>query len=499
MTPLIAMAGIEKVYGNTVALARVSFNLIPGQVHGLMGENGAGKSTLMKILAGVVHPDAGTVQKLGVPIKLRNPRDALAQGISTVFQELSLLANLTIAENMFLGKELRTVMGRMKRREMEDRTEAALLELGLRLSPRTLVSELSVAQQQFVEIARGISANADVVILDEPTAALNAADVHLLNKHIKRLKEQNKAIVYISHRMEEIFEVCDVVTVLKDGCLVGEKPIGELTPKTLVSMMVGRELGDLFPPRAVRATGEIALQLKGVQLKDTTQPIELILHKGEIVALAGLEGQGQREIARAIVGMAQPRSGELSVLGRAVSLPVPREDGVRTMQARGIGFVPEDRKVEGLFLQLSIEHNLSIAKRALRGGFNIDLSPRTKVIEIVARMAIKLGANNAAVATLSGGNQQKVLLGRYFVLGAQILVIEEPTRGVDVGAKLEIYKLLREFTNSGGAVLVLSRETIELIGLCDRLYVIHGSRVVSEMKAEDATEHDIVAAAMTSQ
>jgi ribose transport system ATP-binding protein len=493
------MAGIGKAYGKTVALSNVSLNLKPGQVHGLMGENGAGKSTLMKILAGVVHPDVGTVLKQGQPIKLRGPRDALEQGISTVFQELSLLPNLTIAENMFLGKELRGTLGGMNRREMEKQAEAALIELGMYLSPRTMVSQLSVAQQQFVEIARGISANADVVILDEPTAALNAADVHLLNKHITRLKEQNKAIVYISHRMEEIFEVCDVVTVLKDGCLVGEKLIGELTPKTLISMMVGRDLGDLFPPRASGPLGDIALQMKGVKLKETTQPVDLTVRKGEIVALAGLEGQGQRDIARAIVGMVQPYAGELSVHGNPIEAPVSHVAGVRRMQARNVGFVPEDRKVEGLFLNLSIEHNLSIAKRALRAGFKIDSSHREKVLEIVSRMAIKAGSVESAVGTLSGGNQQKVLLGRYFVLGAQLLVIEEPTRGVDVGSKLEIYKLLREFTNAGGAVLVLSRETIELIGLCDRLYVIHGSRVVREMKAIDATEHDIVDAAMTAQ
>lgn len=499
MIPLISMAGIGKAYGNTVALSNVSLNLMPGQVHGLMGENGAGKSTLMKILAGVVHPDVGTVLKQGQPIKLKGPRDALRQGISTVFQELSLLPNLTISENMFLGKELRSSLGGMNRREMEEKTEAALLELGMQLSPTTLVARLSVAQQQFVEIARGISANADVVILDEPTAALNAADVHLLNKHITKLKEQNKAIVYISHRMEEIFEVCDVVTVLKDGCLVGEKQIHELTPKTLVSMMVGRDLGDLFPPRVSGTPGAIALQMKGIKLKENSKPIDLTLRKGEIVALAGLEGQGQREIARAIVGVKRPFSGELTIEGQAIEVPVPNVDGVRQMQKRGVGFVPEDRKVEGLFLQLSIDHNLSIAKRALKTGYSLDTNPKDKVKEVIKRMAIKARSTRAAVGTLSGGNQQKVLLGRYLVLGSQILVIEEPTRGVDVGAKLEIYKLLREFTNAGGAVLVLSRETIELIGLSDRLYVVHGSRIVHEMNAADATEHEIVAAAMTAE
>ncbi len=496
MTPLISMAGVSKAYGNTVALNNVSLKLLPGQVHGLMGENGAGKSTLMKILAGVVKPDAGSITKSGVSVQLRNPREALEQGISTVFQELSLLPNLSIAENMFLGKEPLTLLRGLHRNLMVERTSAALAELGLDLDPSTLVSQLSVAQQQFVEIARGVSANADVVILDEPTAALNAADVGVLNRHIQRLKAQGKAIVYISHRMEEIFQICDVVTVLKDGHYVGSKPINELTPQSLVTMMVGRELGDLFPARADQA-GEKVLELAGLSLTSQSAPIDIFVRKGEIVGLAGLEGQGQREIVRSIVGRYQPFQGTLTVLGRQMPLPTSTESGVRVMQALGVGFVPEDRKDEGLFLDMSIDHNLSIGLQAARGGFSLAGNFRKAVDEIIARMPIKARTSALAVGALSGGNQQKVLLGRYLLLGAGILLIEEPTRGVDVGAKAEIYRLLREFVLDGGAAIVLSRETIELIGLCDRLYVIHGSRVVREMQGAEATEHDIVDAALT--
>lgn len=489
------MAGVSKAYGNTVALDNVSLKLLPGQVHGLMGENGAGKSTLMKILAGVVKPDAGSITKSGESVQLRNPREALEQGISTVFQELSLLPNLSIAENMFLGKEPLTSLLGLHRSLMARRTSAALAELGLDLNPSTLVSQLSVAQQQFVEIARGVSANADVVILDEPTAALNAADVGVLNRHIQRLKAEGKAIVYISHRMEEIFQICDVVTVLKDGRYVGSKPINELTPQSLVAMMVGRELGDLFPARTA-GVGEKVLELTGLSLTTQSAPIDIFVRKGEIVGLAGLEGQGQREIVRSIVGRHQPFQGTLTIHGKTMPLPTSTESGVRVLQALGVGFVPEDRKDEGLFLDMSIDHNLSIGLQAARGGFSLAGNFRKRVDEIIARMAIKARTSALAVGALSGGNQQKVLLGRYLLLGAGILLIEEPTRGVDVGAKAEIYRLLREFVLGGGAVIVLSRETIELIGLCDRLYVIHGSRVVREMQGADATEHDIVDAAL---
>lgn len=490
------MAGVSKTYGNTVALDNVSLRLMPGEVHGLMGENGAGKSTLMKILAGVVVPDAGVITKNDRPIELRNPREALAQGISTVFQELSLLPNLSIAENMFLGKEPISSLHGVDRSTMARQTSTALHELGLDLDPTILVSQLSVAQQQFVEIARGVSANADVVILDEPTAALNAADVGMLNRHIQRLKSQGKAIVYISHRMEEIFNVCDVVTVLKDGRYIGSQPIDTLTPRSLVAMMVGRELGDLFPARSTRA-GDKALEIHGLQLNAVSTPIDLAVRKGEIVGLAGLEGQGQREIVRSIVGRFQPIGGSMDVLGRRNAFPVNAQSGVKMLQRQGVGFVPEDRKDEGLFLDMSIDHNLSIGLQAARPGFSIAGNFRQIVDEIIARMTMKARTSGLAVGALSGGNQQKVLLGRYLLLGAGILLIEEPTRGVDVGAKAEIYRLLREFVERGGAVLVLSRETIELIGLCDRLYVIHGSRVVREMSGAEATEHDIVDAALT--
>jgi ribose transport system ATP-binding protein len=493
------MSGVSKTYGNTVALDSVSFDLLPGQVHGLMGENGAGKSTLMKILAGVVQPDSGLVRKHAKVIQLETPRQALECGISTVFQELTLLPNLTIAENMFLGKEPARFWRGLDRNLMESLTAKAMEELDIKLSPTTFVSQLSVAEQQFVEIARGISANADIVILDEPTAALNAADVAVLKRHIQRLKKDGKAIVYISHRMEEIFEICDVVTVLKDGRKVDSKPIDQLSPNSLIAMMVGRELGDLFPARGSVYPANALLSLQNLQLTPTSEPINLVLNAGEIVALAGLEGQGQREIVRSIVGKFSAHAGQLVVNGREFSMPIGEVSGVRQLQALSVGFVPEDRKHEGLFLGMSIAHNLAIAMQSARPSFGLKGNFSAKVNSMVSQMAIKIGNVGQEVRALSGGNQQKVLLGRYLLLGTRILLIEEPTRGVDVGAKLEIYRLLREFVKQGGAVLVLSRETIELIGLSDRMYVIHELRVVREMHSANATEHDIIDAALSAK
>lgn len=492
---LIEMSGVSKTFGSSVALDDVSLELSPGSVHALMGENGAGKSTLMKILAGVVQPDHGTVRLNGRELRITGPREALDAGISTVFQELSLLPNLTIAENMFLGREPTTVFGTVDARLMERRAGSTLKELGLALDPATLVSELTIAERQFVEIARGIFANASVVILDEPTAALNAADVESLNRHIRRLKEQGKAIVYISHRMDEIFDICDTVTVLKDGRKVATRPIREVTPQSLVAMMVGREIEDLFPRRGTPG-GHPVLTLENLRLAPDAAPLTLTLGKGEIVALAGLEGQGQREILRSLIGRHQPHGGTLTVKGRRIDLPMSPSGGVRQMQAMGMGFVPEDRKDEGLFLDLALAHNISIGLHTARPDLSLARRYQKIVADTLSRLAVKATGPGAPAASLSGGNQQKVLLGRYLASGADILLIEEPTRGVDIGAKAEIYRLLRNFANDGGAILVLSRETIELIGLCDRILVIHGRTIVGDMPAGDATEHSILDAAL---
>ncbi|MBL8581966.1 MAG: sugar ABC transporter ATP-binding protein [Rhizobiaceae bacterium] len=496
MTILVEMSNIAKSFGGTAALKGVSLALAGGSVHALMGENGAGKSTLMKILAGVHQPDGGTISRDGRAVSFGNPADALDAGISTVFQELSLLPNLSIAENMFLGREPTTRLGRVDYARMNEEARRALAELGLSLDPGTLVSELSIAERQFVEIAHGIKADASVFILDEPTAALNAADVEILNRHIRRLKGEGKAVVYISHRMDEIFAICDTVTVLKDGALVGTRPLSEMTPATLIAMMVGRELAALFPPRGAEA-GEEVLALSGLRVTERSKPLSLSLRRGEIVALAGLEGQGQQKILRALVGQYAPVAGQATVKGKPFALPASAASGVRAMQARGVGFVPEDRKEDGLFLGLSIAHNISAALYSMRSELSIAGSYQRLIADVMQRLQVKAAGPGAPAGTLSGGNQQKVLLGRYLAAEMDVLLIEEPTRGVDIGAKAEIYRLLREFADRGGAILVLSRETVELIGLCDRILVVHGDTIVAEMPAAAATEHNILDAALS--
>nr|WP_276562484.1 sugar ABC transporter ATP-binding protein [Hoeflea prorocentri] len=490
------MLRISKAFGGSVVLRDVSIDLYPGSIHALMGENGAGKSTLMKMLAGVHQPDSGEIYKSGNAVAFANPKEALEFGISTVFQELSLLPNLTIAENMFLGREPVTRLGSVDYARMNGETARALSELGLDLNPNTLVSELSIAQRQFVEISHGIKADADIFILDEPTAALNAADVEILNKHIRRLRDSGKAIVYISHRMDEIFDLCDTVTVLKDGELMATQSLSEMTPASLIAMMVGRELEDLFPPRAA-TVGEPLLEVTDFRIATDSQPFSITVGRGEIVAIAGLEGQGQQKFLRSLIGQFEPHSGLVAVKGKNVSLPLNTEKAIRQMQSLGVGFVPEDRKDEGLFLRLTIGHNIAIGLHSRRSDFTLAHSYRDKVREMIASMSVRAAGPTELVGALSGGNQQKVLLARYLVAQMDILLVEEPTRGVDIGAKSEIYKLLRDFAERGGAVVVLSRETIELIGLSDRIYVVHDNTVVAELPAASATEHSILDAALS--
>ncbi len=496
MQPIVSMTHVTKRFGPMLAVNDVTFEIAPGRVHALMGENGAGKSTLMKILAGVHAPDAGEIRINNRSMRFANPRQALEAGVSTVFQELSLLPNLTIAENMFLGKEITGRFGIPDRARMEHLSRQALAELGMDIDPATLVSELTIAERQFVEIAHGIKADAQVFILDEPTAALNAADVEILNTQIHKLRAAGKAVIYISHRMDEIFGICDDVTIMKDGKHVTTQPISELTPDNLIALMVGRELSDLFPPRN-GDFGAVRMVCEDLRLLPDTPPIDFELRAGEILALAGLEGQGQQEIARSLIGQFAPVSGRVVVGGQSLDLPLPAGDGIRQMQRLRVGFVPEDRKEEGLLLGLPIRDNIAIGLHAAAPAHRVAPALKALVSDTIEKLNVKAQSASMAVGSLSGGNQQKVLLGKYLAADMDVLIIEEPTRGVDIGAKSEIYKLLRTLAKAGKAILVLSRETVELIGLCDRLLVIHDQQIAREMAGESATEHAILDAALS--
>lgn len=490
---------ITKTFGNTTVLHGIDFSLEKGSIHALTGENGAGKSTLMKIIAGVHKPDSGTLELNGSPLALTSPLDALHHGISTVFQEFTLIPNLSVAENIFLGREPRKPSGALDYARAEAKATEILARVGLEFDPKTLVKNLTVAQQQAVEIAKGISADADIFIFDEPSAALNAADVVRLQQLIFELRDAGKAIIYISHRLREIFEMCDTVTVMKDGRHVATRPTNELNEHDLVALMVGRELVDFFPPRGTPSATP-ALDVRLLQVCEGSAPVQFTLNRGEILGVAGLEGGGQREIARALVGLESLAQAEIYKYDSTSSIAASLDPsaGIQAMIRAGIGFIPEDRKSEGLFLNLSIADNIALGTQIGRPMGSILHNARNLVATLVKEMKIGTGNSKAVVKSLSGGNQQKALIGRWLASGVDIIVIEEPTRGVDVGAKAEIYRLLRSFVDKGGALLVLSRELLELIGLCDRILVVHDGRLVAQMPGNEATEQGILQAAIGS-
>ncbi|WP_198963401.1 sugar ABC transporter ATP-binding protein [Sinorhizobium fredii] len=498
MSTLVEMAGINKSFGATKVLSDVRFSLERGSVHALMGENGAGKSTLMRILAGVYQPTAGTVRLRGQNVNFRSPKEARIAGVSTVFQEFTLIPNLTVAENMFLGHEPRRADGSIDTAEVVTRSRRLLADVFPLLNPTAIVDTLTVAQQQAVEIAKGLTSNADVFIFDEPTAALNSADVDHLFKVIRDLKSAGKAVVYISHRMNEVFELCDTITVMKDGVWVKTAKVADFNLHSLVATMVGRELQNFFPPRAVN-TGEPMLEVSELRLVGEGPTVRFTVKKGEIIGLAGLEGQGQREIMRAVVGVEAAKS--VAVCRRATDASMRAVDvasGFSSAISSGIGFIPEDRKQEGLFLSLPIYDNIALGKQLNRHMASVAWRSVSKVREIIKSLRVAAADPAVPVGKLSGGNQQKVLLGRWLLSGVDILVIEEPTRGVDVGAKAEIYRLLRDFSERGGAVIVSSRELAELIGLCDNILVVHDRRIVGQMPAAEATEESILGTALGS-
>ncbi|MBR9652710.1 sugar ABC transporter ATP-binding protein [Thalassovita aquimarina] len=487
MPPTIEVTNLSKAFGSTQALSAMLLTGLPGEVHAVMGENGAGKSTLMKVLSGVHRADTGEVRLNGAPVSFHTPRDAQEAGISTIFQEFSLLRNLSVQENLFLGKN------GIPAREQRARCQEVLARLGLNIRPETAVEALSVGEQQMVEIAKGLLADAKVFIFDEPTAALAAQEVETLFDLIRRLATEGCTIFYVSHRIPEIFAICDRITVMKDGCYVTTLTTAATDHDEVVEAMVGRPLEELFAPRATQL-GQRLLHADQLEGDDLPAPVSLTLHAGEIVGLSGLEGQGQQALMRLLAGFAPATGGAL----RLGADQVDQLDARRRISL-GLGFVPESRKDDGLFPSLSILANMetgSVAPRGLSAWFT---KPRAAVEAVMRDLSVKAEDPYQNVMQLSGGNQQKVVLGRWLVAGTRVLLCEEPTRGVDVGAKREIYLRLREFAANGGTVFVSSREMPELIGLCDRIVVIREGRLATEMPATEATEINLLAAAIPGQ
>ena len=490
---LLEANDIHKAFGPVKALRGVSLALRPSCVHAILGENGAGKSTLMKIFSGVYAPTGGTLLVKGQPVAWRDPEQARLAGVSTIFQEFILLPNLSVAENLFLGREPRAWHGGLDRRLMEAESRKVLADLGLDIDPAAVTGSLRVADQQMVEIAKGVMRAADIFIFDEPTAALGDREAEQLFRLVRRLKADGKGILYISHRLPELFDLCDEVTVLKDGQFAGHFAMAETTPEALVATMVGRELEQLYPPRRDPAPADAApfLALRDVAAPGLAGPVNLTVGRNEIVGLAGLEGQGQIEITRTLFEGRRPTRGEILIEGR----PVTHADAAGGIAA-GIGLIPEDRKAEGLFLTLGVDRNIAAGLLPGRAPFGPAPKPDAEIEAQIRALNIRLSSARQAIGELSGGNQQKALLARWLVRGVRLLICEEPTRGVDIGAKSEIYAMLRGLADRGIPVLVTSRELPELIGLCDRIVVVKDGATVADIAGAEATEEILMNAAI---
>ncbi|MEV6521492.1 sugar ABC transporter ATP-binding protein [Longispora sp. NPDC051575] len=466
------MRGIGKSFPGARVLTGVDLDVAPGEVHALVGENGAGKSTLMKILAGVHAPDEGTVEIDGRAVTFGHPLDAQRAGVAIIYQEFTLLPERTVAENVFLGREP-VRRGLVDRGAMDATTARLLASLGEdSFGPRDLVRRLSVAQQQVVEIVKALSVDARIVVMDEPTAALAEHEVELLYGLVRRLRDRGIAVLYISHRLREIFELADRVTVLKDGARVTTAPTAELTTTELVRLMVGRDLADYFPPRASRPPGDVLLSVRGGG-NDRLDGIDLELRAGEIVGLAGLQGSGRTELVKALFGAEPFTRGEMT----------PRRPrSVREGIAAGFGLVTEDRKSEGLVLHQSVRDNALLVARTRRGR------PKGAVLELLERVRLTPPRPQQEVRYLSGGNQQKVVLAKWLTIAPKVLLFDEPTRGVDVGAKAAIHELVRELAEEGLAVLMISSELPELIGMSDRVLVLRDGRIAGHLPADSSEE-----------
>lgn len=489
--PLVAMSGITKRYPGVVALDGVDLEVRPGEVMALVGENGAGKSTLLKILAGAEHPDEGTIEVDGTPVQMVGPREAQRRGIAVIYQELNLAEHLSVAENVFVGREPRTRIGTVDRTEMNRRTAKLLDELHVAASPSTVVGHLNVARRQMVEIAKALSMDARVIVMDEPTSSLTEHEVATLLQLVGELRARGVAVIYVSHRMREIFEIADRVTVMRDGRLVGVRETAELTPDDVVTMMVGRELTDLFGGETSErsVSDECVLEVEGLCSGDRVKDVSFSVRPGEIVGFAGLIGAGRSETAHTIFGSRPRTSGVVRVDGKPLS-PRHPQDAIR----HGVVLVPEDRKREGLFLGLPVRTNMASPslRRLSRWGFVRRGAEGALSREQASRLNLRSSAVDVPVGTLSGGNQQKVVLARWLALDPKVLLLDEPTRGVDVGAKAELYRIIRSVARQGVGVVLISSELPEVLGICDRIVVMREGRVVGQLDARAATEEAVM-------
>jgi ABC-type sugar transport system ATPase subunit len=493
---LLQMTGISKQFPGVQALQHVDLYVRPGECLALVGENGAGKSTLMKILSGVYAPDEGTIAIDGQIVIPSNPHHAQQLGVSIIYQEFNLFPNMSVEENIFIGREPNRT-GFVDRGRLRDSAREYLKQVGVDLDPRTLVRNLSVAQQQMVEIAKALSYNARIVIMDEPTSALTDNEVRALFAIIRSLKERGLGIVFVSHRLEEIFEICDRITVLRDGHNAGELETATSTPDQIVRMMVGREITDLYQKEGSTAAEQVVLAVRGLSRRGTQQDdsrvvldgVDLDVHAGEIVGLAGLVGSGRTEVARAIFGADPYDSGEILLDGQQVFIKSPSQ-----AIKHGIALAPEDRKLQALVLALAIRENVSLPNlgRLSKFGFVRRKEERNLAQRYIDALSVRTPSMEQKVINLSGGNQQKVVLAKWLALNPKVLIVDEPTRGIDIGAKAEVHALLSQLAESGVAVLMISSELPEVLRMSDRIYVIREGRIAGVIDHEDATEERVM-------
>lgn len=487
--PLLEMLHISKQYPGVRALDDVSFELKHGEVHALLGENGAGKSTLIKILSGVQTADQGEIRIEGQPVIIDSPQKAMDLGISTIYQEFNLVPYLSAAENIFLGREPQGALpGFVDFKTLYRDAQQLLDRIRARFDVRTPVNRLSVAQQQMVEIAKALGRKTKILVMDEPTATLTEHEIEALFDLIRQLRSEGISVIYVSHRLEEIFEICDRATVLRDGRYVATRDVAELTREEIIRLMVGRELKEAIPKVKVEV-GPPVLRVKNLNRKGVLHDISLEVHRGEIVGLAGLVGSGRTETARAIFGADPIDSGVIEIEGKPVRIRSPR-DAIRA----GIGMVTEDRKQQGLVLGMPVRSNntLTNLQAVSTAGFIQMRQERGVAEKYREELSIKTPTIEQTVRNLSGGNQQKVVLAKWLFAGVKVLILDEPTRGIDVRAKSEIYELMNELAARGVGILMISSELPEILGMSDRILVMHEGRIVGELSREEATQEKIM-------
>ncbi len=494
--PFLSLAGVSKRYGGVRALAEVDFSCRNGSIHAVLGENGAGKSTLIKIVAGVVQPDEGTIALDGRKVTFPTPQAANAAGIVCIFQELSLMPDLSVADNIGITTPPRR-FGLIDRRAQRRRAEALLARVGCEdINPLIQVKHLPLSRRQMVEIAKALGRDPKLLILDEATSALTAADVDKVYAILHGLRDAGLSLLYISHRMHEIDELADTCSVFRNGQHIDTFAKGARSEEQIVQMMIGREWHSVYPPKPVHdAPPEPALALHDIGWEDRLSGISFTVGRGEIVGLGGLDGQGQRELLLALFGVLRGVDGETTVNGERRRIRSPAEAKGRAV---GMALIPEDRKTEGLMLPMSVRDNISIAALgSMTRGLVVDRAlEAAKIDEVAARLKIKFGELGDAVATLSGGNQQKVVIAKWLLTGARIVLLNDPTRGIDVGTKQELYQLLRDLADAGTAILLYSTDYDELIGCCDRVLILYDGRIVRELQGTDITEANIVASSL---